>query len=133
MMDYAKLLRLLLIFMILFLIALLVLVNFFTDFAFDFYDLFPGDNHGFNNFITYPSVIYLLTIAYGFKYLSSNDLQNINNLIIIFLLFATIRTYGIIVSGVKITLFVILAYPAEFLGAPVFYFLKKKIENSNNN
>tara|TARA_B100001996_G_C18210247_1_gene419598 strand:+ start:165 stop:524 length:360 start_codon:yes stop_codon:yes gene_type:complete len=118
--------------MILFLIGLLVLINFFNDFAFDFYDLFPGESHGFNNFITYPSVIYLLTIVYGFKYLSSNDLQNINNLIIIFLLFGTIRTYGIIVNGLKVTLFVIMAYPAEFLGAPLFYYLKKKVENTNN-
>jgi len=41
------------------------------------------------------------------------------------------RTYGLLVDGLNISLFVIMAYPAEFLGAPVFYFLKKKIENSN--
>tara|TARA_B100001996_G_scaffold55433_1_gene39268 strand:- start:129 stop:530 length:402 start_codon:yes stop_codon:yes gene_type:complete len=132
MMDYSKLLRFLIIFMIIALIGLLVLVNFFSEVAFEFYDIYPGEIHGFINFVTYPSILYLFTIVLGFKYLGTNNLEHINTLIIIFTLFAVMRTYGLLVDGLNISLFVIMAYPAEFLGAPVFYFLKKKIENSNN-
>tara|TARA_B100000427_G_scaffold319827_1_gene318521 strand:+ start:445 stop:846 length:402 start_codon:yes stop_codon:yes gene_type:complete len=132
MMDYSKLLRFLIIFMIIALIGLLVLVNFFSEVAFEFYDIYPGEIHGFINFVTYPSILYLFTIVLGFKYLGTNNLEHINTLIIIFILFAVMRTYGLLVDGLNISLFVIMAYPAEFLGAPVFYFLKKKIENSNN-
>ena len=131
-MDYSKVLRFLIIFMIILLTGLLVLVNFLSELAFEFYDIFPGENHGFINFITYPSILYLFTIVLGFKYLGTNNLEHINTLIIIFILFAVMRTYGLLVDGLNISLFVIMAYPAEFLGAPVFYFLKKKIENSNN-
>ena len=131
-MDYSKILRFLIIFMIILLTGLLVLVNFLSELAFEFYDIFPGENHGFINFITYPSIVYLFTIILGFKYLGTNNLEHINTLIIIFILFAVMRTYGILVDGINITLFVIMAYPAEFLGAPVFYFIKKKIENSDN-
>ena len=131
-MDYSKLLRFLIIFMIIALIGLLVLVNFFSEVAFEFYDIYPGEIHGFINFVTYPSILYLFTIVLGFKYLGTNNLEHINTLIIIFTLFAVMRTYGLLVDGLNISLFVIMAYPAEFLGAPVFYFLKKKIENSNN-
>ena len=132
MMDYSKVLRFLIIFMIILLTALLILVNFLSELAFEFYDIYPGESHGFINFITYPSVVYLFTIILGFKYLGTNNLEHINTLIIIFILFAVMRTYGILVDGLNISLFVIMAYPAEFLGAPVFYFIKKKIENSNN-
>ena len=125
-------LRFLIIFMIIALIGLLVLVNFFSEVAFEFYDIYPGEIHGFINFVTYPSILYLFTIVLGFKYLGTNNLEHINTLIIIFTLFAVMRTYGLLVDGLNISLFVIMAYPAEFLGAPVFYFLKKKIENSNN-
>lgn len=131
-MDYTKILRFLIIFMIIALIGLLVLVNFFSDVAFEFYDIYPGEIHGFINFVTYPSILYLFTIVLGFKYLGTNNLEHINTLIIIFILFAVMRTYGLLVDGLNISLFVIMAYPAEFLAAPVFYFLKKKIENSNN-
>ena len=131
-MDYSKLLRFLIIFMIIALIGLLVLVNFFSEVAFEFYDIYPGEIHGFINFVTYPSILYLFTIVLGFKYLGTNNLEHINTLIIIFILFAVMRTYGLLVDGLNISLFVIMAYPAEFLGAPVFYFLKKKIEHSNN-
>ena len=130
-MDYSKLLRFLIIFMIIALIGLLVLVNFFSEVAFEFYDIYPGEIHGFINFVTYPSILYLFTIVLGFKYLGTNNLEHINTLIIIFTLFAVMRTYGLLVDGLNISLFVIMAYPAEFLGAPIFYFLKKKIENSN--
>ena len=132
-MDYSKLLRFLIIFMIIALIGLLVLVNFFSDVAFEFYDIYPGEIHGFINFVTYPSILYLFTIVLGFKYLGTNNLEHINTLIIIFILFAVMRTYGLLVDGLNISLFVIMAYPAEFLAAPVFYFLKKKIKNYKNN
>ena len=125
-------LRFLIIFMIILLTGLLILVNFLSEIALDFYDIYPGESHGFINFITYPSIVYLFTIILGFKYLGTNNLEHINTLIIIFILFAFMRTYGILVDGLKISLFVIMAYPAEFLGAPVFYFIKKKIENSDN-
>ena len=131
-MDYSKVLRFLIIFMIILLTALLVLVNFLSELAFEFYDIYPGESHGFINFITYPSIVYLFTIILGFKYLGTNNLEHINTLIIIFILFAVMRTYGILVDGLNISLFVIMAFPAEFLGAPVFYFIKKKIENSDN-
>ena len=125
-------LRILIIFMIILLTGLLVLVNFLSELAFEFYDIYTGESHGFINFITYPSIVYLFTIILGFKYLGTNNLEHINTLIIIFILFAVMRTYGILVDGLNISLFVIMAYPAEFLGAPVFYFIKKKIENSDN-
>ena len=125
-------LRILIIFMIILLTGLLVLVNFLSELAFEFYDIYPGESHGFINFITYPSIVYLFTIILGFKYLGTNNLEHINTLIIIFILFAVMRTYGILVDGLNVSLFVIMAYPAEFLGAPVFYFIKKKIENSDN-
>ena len=131
-MDYLKVLRFLIIFMIILLTGLLILVNFLSEIAFEFYDIYPGESHGFINFITYPSIVYLFTIILGFKYLGTNNLEHINTLIIIFILFAVMRTYGILVDGFKISLFVIMAYPVEFLGAPVFYFIKKKIEISNN-
>jgi hypothetical protein len=118
--------------MIILLTGLLVLVNFLSELAFEFYDIYPGESHGFINFITYPSIVYIFTIILGFKYLGTNNLEHINTLIIIFILFAVMRTYGILVDGLNISLFVIMAYPAEFLGAPVFYFIKKKIENSDN-
>ena len=132
MMDYTKILRFLIIFMIILLTGLLVLVNFLSEVAIDFYDIYPGEKHGFVNFITYPSIVYLITIILGFKYLGTNNLEHINSLIIIFILFAVMRTYGILLDGLNISFFVIMAYPAEFLGAPVFYFIKKKIENSKN-
>ncbi len=131
-MDYSKVLRFLIIFMIILLTGLLILVNFLSEIAFEFYNIYPGESHGFINFITYPSIVYLFTIILGFKYLGTNNLEHINTLIIIFILFAVMRTYGILVDGLNISLFVLMAYPAEFLGAPVFYFIKKKIENSIN-
>lgn len=108
--DFEKMLRYLMIFAILVFLTLLSIVNFFPDFAYDFYDLNPGSEHGQNNFITYPSAFYLFSIYICFRYLGSNDLKYIDTLIIFCILIAFMRTVGIITSGLYITPFTILAF-----------------------
>ena len=61
--DYEKVLRFIMIFAIVGISVLVVVVNFIPDFAYDFYDLYPGTEHGQSNFITYPSVLYLFAIS----------------------------------------------------------------------
>ena len=126
--DYSKLLRYFMIFGILVFLVLIIIVNFFPNFAYDFYDISPGAQHGQNNFITYPSVLYLFCIYICFNFLGSNDIKNIDTLIVICLLLAFMRTIGILTSGFFLTPFTILAFIPEYFGAPVLIFLKKMIE-----
>ena len=130
--DFEKLLRYLMIFAILVFLTLLSIVNFFPDFAYDFYDLNPGSEHGQNNFITYPSAFYLFSIYICFRYLGSNDLKYIDTLIIFCILIAFMRTVGIITSGLYITPFTILAFIPEYIGGPILIYLKKMVERQSN-
>ena len=78
--DYEKILRFIMIFAIVGISVLVVVVNFMPAFAYDFYDLYPGTEHGRSNFITYPSVLYLFAIYNCFMYLGSNDLKYIDSI-----------------------------------------------------
>ena len=73
--DYEKILRFFMIFAIIGISILVVVINFFPNFAYEFYDLYPGTEHGQSNFITYPSVLYLFAIYNCFMFLGSNDLK----------------------------------------------------------
>ena len=126
--DYNKLLRFFMIFAIVGLAALFIIVNFSRTFAYEFYDLFPGMNHGSSNFITYPSVLYLFAIYICFMYLGSNDLKYIDTFIVLSIFISTMRIISIIADGLSVTPFTVLAYPPEFLAAPVLFFTKKMIQ-----
>jgi hypothetical protein len=41
------------------------------------------------------------------------------------------RIISIITDGLSVTLFTLLAYPPEFLGAPVLFFIKKMIQKQS--
>jgi hypothetical protein len=103
--DYNKFLRFFMIFAIVGLAALFIIVNFSRTFAYEFYDLFPGMNHGSSNFITYPSVLYLYAIYICFMYLGSNDLKYIDTFIILSIFISTMRIISIIADGLSVTPF----------------------------
>ena len=107
---------------------LVVVINFFPNFAYEFYDLYPGTEHGQSNFITYPSVLYLFAIYNCFMFLGSNDLKYIDIFILLSILMSIMRIISIITNGFHITLFTILAYPPEFLAAPVLFFIKTMLQ-----
>jgi len=129
--DYNKFLRFFMIFAIVGLASLFIIVNFSRTFAYEFYDLFPGMNHGSSNFITYPSVLYLYAIYICFMYLGSNDLKYIDTFIVLSIFISTMRIISIIVDGLSVTPFTVLAYPPEFLSAPVLFFIKKMIQKQS--
>ena len=126
--DYTKLLRFIMIFAILGLSVLFFIVNFTDTFAYEFYNLYPGTDHGNSNFITYPSVLYLYAIYVSFMYLGSNDLKHIDTFIVLSIFISIMRTISIITDGLSVTLFTVLAYPPEFLGAPILFYIKKMIQ-----
>ena len=126
--DYEKILRFIMIFAIIGLSVLLVVINFIPNFAYDFYDLYPGTQHGHSNFITYPSVLYLFAIYNCFMYLGSNDLKYIDIFILLSILMSIMRIISIITNGFHITPLTVLAYPPEFLGAPVLFFIKTMLQ-----
>lgn len=111
--------------------ALFVVVNFMPAFAYDFYDLYPGTEHGRSNFITYPSVLYLFAIYNCFMYLGSNDLKYIDIFILLSILMSIMRIISIFTNGLHVTPFTVLAYPPELLGAPVLFFIKKMIQKQS--
>ena len=126
--DYEKILRFIMIFAIVGISVLVVVVNFMPAFAYDFYDLYPGTEHGRSNFITYPSVLYLFAIYNCFMYLGSNDLKYIDIFILLSILMSIMRIISIFTNGLHVTPFTVLAYPPELLGAPVLFFIKKMIQ-----
>ena len=111
--------------------VLVVVVNFMPAFAYDFYDLYPGTEHGRSNFITYPSVLYLFAIYNCFMYLGSNDLKYIDIFILLSILMSIMRIISIFTNGLHVTPFTVLAYPPELLGAPVLFFIKKMIQKQS--
>ena len=116
------------IFAILGLSSLFFIVNFTDSFAYEFYNLFPGSEHGNSNFITYTSVLYLYAIYVSFMYLGSDDLKHVDTFIVLSIFISVMRIISIITDGLSVTLFTILAYPPEFLGAPVLFYIKKMIQ-----
>ena len=129
--DYEKILRFIMIFAIVGISVLVVVVNFMPAFAYDFYDLYPGTEHGRSNFITYPSVLYLFAIYNCFMYLGSNDLKYIDIFILLSILMSIMRIISIFTNGLHVTSFTVLAYPPELLGAPVLFFIKKMIQKQS--
>ena len=126
--DYEKILRFFMIFAIIGISILVVAINFFPNFAYEFYDLYPGTEHGQSNFITYPSVLYLFAIYNCFMFLGSNDLKYIDIFILLSILMSIMRVISIITNGFHITPFTVLAYPPEFLAAPVLFFIKTMLQ-----
>ena len=126
--DYEKILRFFMIFAIISISILVVVINFFPNFAYEFYDLYPGTEHGQSNFITYPSVLYLFAIYNCFMFLGSNDLKYIDIFILLSILMSIMRIISIITNGFHITPFTVLAYPPEFLAAPVLFFIKTMLQ-----
>ena len=126
--DYEKILRFFITFAIIGISILVVVINFFPNFAYEFYDLYPGTEHGESNFITYPSVLYLFAIYNCFMFLGSNDLKYIDIFILLSILMSIMRIISIITNGFHITPFTILAYPPEFLAAPVLFFIKTMLQ-----
>ena len=129
--DYEKILRFIMIFAIVGISVLVVVVNFMPGFAYDFYDLYPGTEHGRSNFITYPSVLYLFAIYNCFMYLGSNDLKYIDIFILLSILMSIMRIISIVTNGLHVTPFTVLAYPPELLGAPALFFIKKMIQKQS--
>jgi hypothetical protein len=64
-------------------------------------------------------------------YLGSNDLKYIDTFIVLSIFISTMRIISIIADGLSITAFTVLAYPPEFLAAPVLFFIKKMIQKQS--
>ena len=130
-MENKKLLKLVLTFGSLFLTGLSLFIIFARDQAQEFYGLTSTTVTGDANFLFYPLTIYMFLIVCSVMYFKTEKLKYVEAILIMCSAILTIRIFSLLLAGVEISDFTLIAVPAEILLCPIIgYLWHQEKENS---
>ena len=130
-MENKNLLKLILTSGVLFLTGLSLFIIFARDEAQEFYGLTPTTVTGDANFLFYPLTIYMFLIFCSVMYFKTEQLKYVEAILFMCGAFLTVRVFSLVISGVEISDFTLIAVPAEILLCPIIgYLWHEEKENS---
>ena len=129
-MENKKLLKLVLTFGSLFLTGLSLFIIFARDQAQEFYGLTSTTVTGDANFLFYPLTIYMFLIVCSVMYFKTEKLKYVEAILIMCSAILTIRVFSLLLAGVEISDYTLIAISAEILLCPIVgYLWYKEKEN----
>ena len=129
-MENKKLLKLVLTFGSLFLTGLSLFIIFARDQAQEFYGLTSTTVTGDANFLFYPLTIYMFLIVCSVMYFKTEKLKFVEAILIMCSAILTIRVFSLLLAGVEISDYTLIAISAEILLCPIVgYLWYKEKEN----
>ena len=130
-MENKKLLKLVLTFGSLFLTGLSLFIIFARDQAQEFYGLTSTTVTGDANFLFYPLTIYMFLIVCSVMYLKTEKLKFVEAILLMCSAILTVRVFSLLLAGVEISDYTLIAISAEILLCPIVgYLWYKEKENS---
>ena len=129
-MNYEKTIRYLTVFGIVYVISLSLMTTLSSDFTYDFFDIFPGDEVGEMNIVFYSNVIFIFVGILGFSFLATNEMIYIDFIILFGYALMGARLFSFALHGMIITPYILLI-ASEFILPISFVYLRKKINQSN--
>ena len=129
-MENKKLLKLVLTFGSLFLTGLSLFIIFARDQAQEFYGLTSTTVTGDANFLFYPLTIYMFLIVCSVMYLKTEKLKFVEAILLMCSAILTVRVFSLLLAGVEISDYTLIAISAEILLCPIVgYLWYKEKEN----
>ena len=129
-MENKKLLKLVLTFGSLFLTGLSLFIIFARDQAQEFYGLTSTTVTGDANFLFYPLTIYMFLIVCSVMYFKTEKLKYVEAILIMCSAILTVRVFSLLLAGVEISDYTLIAISAEILLCPIVgYLWYKEKEN----
>ena len=129
-MENKNLIKLVLTFGSLFLTGLSMFIIFARDQAQEFYGLTSTTVTGDANFLFYPLTIYMFLIACSVMYFKTEKLKYVEAILLICSAILTIRVFSLLLAGVEISDYTLIAISAEILLCPIVgYLWYKEKEN----
>ena len=129
-MENKKLLKLVLTFGSLFLTGLSLFIIFARDHAQEFYGLTSTTVTGDANFLFYPLTIYMFLIVCSVMYLKTEKLKFVEAILLMCSAILTVRVFSLLLAGVEISDYTLIAISAEILLCPIVgYLWYKEKEN----
>ena len=114
----------------LFLTGLSMFIIFARDQAQEFYGLTSTTVTGDANFLFYPLTIYMFLIACSVMYFKTEKLKYVEAILLICSAILTIRVFSLLLAGVEISDYTLIAISAEILLCPIVgYLWYKEKEN----
>ena len=130
-MENKKLLKLVLTFGSLFLTGLSLFIIFARDQAQEFYGLTSTTVTGDANFLFYPLTIYMFLIVCSVMYFKTEKLKFVEAILLMCSAILTVRVFSLLLAGVEISDYTLIAISAEILLCPIVgYLWYKEKENS---
>lgn len=115
----------------LFLTGLSLFIIFARNQAQEFYGLTSTTVTGDANFLFYPLTIYMFLIACSVMYFKTEKLEYVEAILIMCSAILTIRVFSLLLAGVEISDYTLIAISAEILLCPIVgYLWYKEKENS---
>ena len=129
-MENKKLLKLVLTFGSLFLTGLSLFIIFARDQAQEFYGLTSTTVTGDANFLFYPLTIYMFLIVCSVMYFKTEKLKFVEAILLMCSAILTVRIFSLLLAGVEISDYTLIAISAEILLCPIVgYLWYKEKEN----
>ena len=129
-MENKKLLKLGLTFGSLFLTGLSLFIIFARDQAQEFYGLTSTTVTGDANFLFYPLTIYMFLIVCSVMYFKTEKLKFVEAILLMCSAILTVRIFSLLLAGVEISDYTLIAISAEILLCPIVgYLWYKEKEN----
>ena len=129
-MENKKLLKLVLTFGSLFLTGLSLFIIFARDQAQEFYGLTSTTVTGDANFLFYPLTIYMFLIVCSVMYFKTEKLKFVEAILLMCSAILTVRVFSLLLAGVEISDYTLIAISAEILLCPIVgYLWYKEKEN----
>ena len=129
-MENKKLLKLVLTFGSLFLTGLSLFISFARDQAQEFYGLTSTTVTGDANFLFYPLTIYMFLIVCSVMYFKTEKLKFVEAILLMCSAILTVRVFSLLLAGVEISDYTLIAISAEILLCPIVgYLWYKEKEN----
>ena len=129
-MENKKLLKLVLTFGSLFLTGLSLFIIFARDQAQEFYGLTSTTVTGDANFLFYPLTIYMFLIVCSVMYFKTKKLKFVEAILLMCSAILTVRVFSLLLAGVEISDYTLIAISAEILLCPIVgYLWYKEKEN----
>ena len=114
----------------LFLTGLSLFIIFARDQAQEFYGLTSTTVTGEANFLFYPLTIYMFLIACSVMYFKTEKLKFVEAILIMCSAILTVRVFSLVLAGVEISDYTLIAISAEILLCPIVgYLWYKEKEN----
>ena len=115
----------------LFLTGLSLFIIFVRDQAQEFYGLTSTTVTGDANFLFYPLTIYMFLIACSVMYFKTEKLKYVEAILLMCSAILTVRVFSLVLAGVEISDYTLIAISAEILLCPIVgYLWYKEKENA---